>query len=257
MTILLDKTGAVATVTISQPKKYNAVSPEMWDMLADTFTRLSDDDSVRCVILRGDGKAFCSGSDLEKIDRTVDIAGGVKRLKRANRMILAIHTCEKPVISSVRGVALGVGWSLSLAADLSIASESAKFVPAFTNIGLVPDGGAVWFLSRLIGARQALKVAFLAEPILPPEALELGLINQIAPDDTIDAVVAELAGRIAERPTLALSLTKRLFRHSAGPSLAEFLESEELAQNLARNSSDFNEGVAAFGEKRPPKFTGR
>ena len=257
MTIEVSKKDGVATVIISQPEKHNAVSPAMWDMLAENFTKFSGDVEVRCVVLRGAGKTFCSGSDLGEIDSSGNAAAGLARLKRANRMILAIHNCDKPVISAVQGSAVGVGWSIALACDLSIASANARFIAAFTKIGLVPDGGAIWFLSRQLGMRRAKQIAYLPRFIPADEALNLGLANEVVPEEKFDEAVATMARDLASRPTHAIGLAKRMFRDSIGPGLGSFLESEEMAQVLAKQSSDFTEGVASFLEKRTPRFTGQ
>jgi 2-(1,2-epoxy-1,2-dihydrophenyl)acetyl-CoA isomerase len=257
MTILLHIDRSVATVTISQPAKHNAVSPAMWDSLAETFTSLSSNPQVRAIVLTGAGNAFCSGSDLGEIDSSGNVADGLARLKRANRMILAIHNCDKPVIAAVRGAAVGVGWSLALACDLSIAAENARFIAGFTRIGLVPDGGAIWFLSRLMGVRQAKDIVYRARPVGAAEALALGLVNAVAAEQRFDAAVRELADDLAARPTHALGLTKRMFRDVIAPGLGTFLESEEMAQVVTKQSGDFAEGVAAFKEKRSPRFAGR
>lgn len=262
MTIEIEKRDGVATVLISQPAKQNAVSPPMWDMLAEGFVALSADPEVRCVVLRGAGTTFCSGSDLGALDKggsagPVDVGAALARLKRANRMVLAIHQCEKPVIAAVQGTAAGVGWSIAMACDLSIMSANARFVAAFARIGLVPDGGAIWFLSRLVGLRVAKQIAYQAKFIGAEEALRLGLVNEVVPEDTFDAGVDEMARDLAARPTQSLALSKRMFRDATGPSLATYLEAEEVAQVLAKQSPDFTEGVSAFMEKRKAQFTGR
>lgn len=262
MTIEVEHRDGVATVTISQPTKQNAVSPPMWDMLAENFSKLSADPAVRCVVLRGKGSTFCSGSDLGALDSGgsaghVDIGAGLSRLKRANRMVLAIHECEKPVIAAVQGTAAGVGWSIAMACDLSIMSANARFVAAFARIGLVPDGGAIWFLSRLVGPRVAKQIAYQAKFVGAEEALRLGLVNEVVAEDAFDAAVDTMAIDLAARPTQSLALSKRMFRDAAGPSLGTYLEAEELAQVLAKQSPDFKEGVSAFLEKRPAQFTGR
>jgi 2-(1,2-epoxy-1,2-dihydrophenyl)acetyl-CoA isomerase len=257
LTIELGKVDGIATVVIFQPAKHNAVSPAMWDMLADIFTSLSGDAAIRCVVLRGAGTTFCSGSDLGEVDTAGDAASGLARLKRANRMILAIHNCDKPVIAAVQGAAVGVGWSLALACDLAIASTNARFIAAFTKLGLVPDAGAVWFLSRLLGTRRAKALTYLPRFVSADEVLSLGLVNEVVPDDAFDDAVNKMARDLASRPTHAIGLTKRMFRNSAGPGLGSFLESEEMAQVLAKQSPDFAEGVAAFLEKRAPGFIGQ
>jgi 2-(1,2-epoxy-1,2-dihydrophenyl)acetyl-CoA isomerase len=239
----------VATVTISQPSKRNAVSPAMWDVLADAFTGLSADTAVRVVMLTGAGSTFCAGSDLEVIDA---VGGeGISRLKRANRMIQVIYNCEKPVLAAVRGYAVGVGWSIALACDLVLAAEDAAFVVGFTKVGLVPDGGALWFLSQYIGERRAKQIVFQARPVKAT-----GLINEIVPVGDFDAAVAEFVGRLAEQPTYCLALTKRALRSAIGQSLGAFLDTKEAVQMLAKRSQDYAEGVLAFKAKRSPKFGG-
>lgn len=257
MTIEINKQDGIATVVISQPAKHNAVSPAMWDMLAEAFTGLSADREVRCIVLRGAGKTFCSGSDLGEIDSSGNVADGLARLKRANRMILAIHMCDKPVIAAVQGTAVGVGWSIALACDLSICSTEARFIAAFAKIGLVPDGGALWFLSRMVGMRVANQIAFQARVIPADEALRLGLVNEVVPSEEFETAVAAMAKDLAARPTHAIGLAKRMFRASVAPGLGTYLEAEEMAQVVAKQSADFAEGVASFMEKRPARFSGQ
>lgn len=257
MTINVDIDGAIATVTISQPAKQNAVSPAMWDLLAESFHALAANVAVRAIVLTGAGQAFCAGSDLGELDGSGNVAGGVARLKRANRMVLAIHNCDKPVIAAVRGAAVGVGWSIALACDFAIAEEKARFIAGFIRIGLVPDGGAIWFLSRLLGVRRAKDITYRARAVGAAEALALGLVNEVVAEGGFDAAVRALAEDLAARPTHALGLTKRMFRDAVGPSLGSFLEAEEVMQIVAKQSEDFAEGVAAFKAKRPPRFTGQ
>ena len=257
MPILVDITNAVATVTISQPAKRNAVSPEMWDDLAAAFTRLSSDADVRCVVLRGDGTAFCSGSDLGKISTNTDAKSGIARMQRANKMVLAIYNCEKPVIAALRGPAVGVGISLALACDLSIAAPDAKLIAGFVKIGLVPDGGAIWFLSRQLGISQAKRIVYQGQTLTADQALALGLISEVVAADQLDAVVSELAQDLAARPTRALALSKSLFSQCVGPSLESFLKLEEVAQVAAKETADHREGVSAFLENRKPHVSGR
>lgn len=246
----------VATITMDQPTKRNAVAPPMWDALAALFAHCSSNDAVRAVVLTGEGEAFCSGTDLEKLDMRNDISSGLARLKRANRMVLAIYNCEKPVVAAVRGGAAGVGWSLALACDFVIASQTAKFGGGFLKVGLIPDGGSVFFLSRLLGEARAKEIAYTGRFVLADEAVALGLALQAVPSDQMDAAVAEFAGRLAQGPTTGIGLAKRMFRGAQGPALEQYLDQEELGQICAKKTDDFQEGVASFLEKRPVRFTG-
>ena len=246
----------IATITIAQPKKRNAIAPQMWDALAAHFNRCSADPEVRVVVFTGEGDAFCSGSDLEEIDMSNDIASGLARLKRANRMITAIYSCEKPVVAAVRGPATGVGWSLAMASDFVIAAENAKFGGGFLKVGLMPDGGSIYFLSRLLGEARAKEIAYTSRFVLAEEALAFGMAVKVAPLAEFDAVVAAFAGQLATSATTGIALAKRMFRASQAPSLEQFLDQEEMAQVCAKKTGDFQEGVTAFMEKRPVRFTG-
>jgi 2-(1,2-epoxy-1,2-dihydrophenyl)acetyl-CoA isomerase len=252
-----DIAGGVARITIAQPNKRNAVAPAMWDALAFHFTRASTDPEVRVVVFTGEGAAFCSGSDLEEIDAGTDPGAGLARLRRANRMILAIYNCDKPVIAAVRGPAVGVGWSLALACDLVVAAQSARFSQGFVKVGLMPDGGSIFFLARQLGMFRAKELAFSGRFVSAEEALNLGLVNAVVADDALEEALTKLAGELAVGATLALCLAKRMFRKSLAPSLEAFLEQEEVAQQTVKQSRDFGEGVAAFKERRSPKFVGK
>ena len=247
----------IATVTIDHLSKRNAVAPTMWDALASHFREISADPDVRSVVLTGEGNFFCSGSDVGEIIAADDIPAGLARLKRANRMMLAIHTCEKPVIAAVTGPAAGVGFSLALACDFIIASQDARFGGGFTRVGLMPDGGAIYFLSRLLGESRAKALAYTGRFIDADEALALGLVLEVQPAALMAERIAAFAAELARGPTAAIALAKRMFRGANAPSLEQFLEQEELAQVCVKETADFAEGLAAFRERRKAEFIGR
>lgn len=257
MSVELAIDGAVATITLNRPEKRNALTVEMREALIDLFQRVRFDDAVRVVILAGAGPSFCTGADVDRMAQT-DLLAARHRLQRLSHTYMrTLHAIEKPVIAAIRGHAVGIGWSLALACDLVVASETAQFSQIFRRIGLGPDGGAIWYLTRRLGMNRAKELVFTARMVAAAEALSLGLVNHVVPDDQLEAKVAELAADLAEAPTFALGLAKKLFHMAAGPGLEEFLDYEALVQPQLQNSADNREGVAAFREKRNPKFIGR
>jgi 2-(1,2-epoxy-1,2-dihydrophenyl)acetyl-CoA isomerase len=265
MSIDLTIDGPVATIVLNRPEKLNALTFEMREGLTSHFARLRYDDAVRAIIVTGAGDAFCSGADVGRMGGQAegsggghDLKGGRERLQRGGHsFIRELHAIEKPVIAAVRGPAVGIGWSIALACDLIVASETARFSQIFRRIGLAPDGGAIWFLTRLIGMARAKELVYSARFVLAPEALALGLVNHVVADGELMTKTQALAADFAAAPTFALGLAKRLFAVAAGPSLEDYLERESFVQPQLQHSRDHQEGVAAFKEKRPPRFTGR
>ena len=252
---LLRETG-IATVTLNRPEKLNALSNEMYHELADTFAALGADDDVRCVVLTGAGRAFCAGGDVTSMGG-YDVVAGRKRSKGHARMILALHNLEKPVIAAIRGPAAGIGASLALAADLIVASETAFLLMAFKNVGIPPDGGAVFFLTQHLGIARAKELVYSARKLPAREAAEMGLVMKVVPDGELEAATQALAAELATSATYALMLGKRMFQSMYTPTLEQLLEIENLAIAGARLTDDHKEGIAAFREKRKPKFTGK
>lgn len=256
MAIEIEPDGRVAVVTISNPGRKNALTAQMREDLLVAFRNFADDDSVRAVVLTGAGDAFCSGADIAAMDRP-DIPVLRGRMKTMHAMVRAIHDLDKPVIAAVRGVAVGLGWSLALACDVVMAAESAKFGQVFKRVGLAPDGGAVWFLTRQIGFSRAKELVYSARMLPAQEALALGLAQRVVADADLLLQAMELAREYAAGPTFALGMAKRMFAGAVSPTLEQFLETELLVQPQLRLSRDHEEGSAAFREKRPPVFTGR
>jgi 2-(1,2-epoxy-1,2-dihydrophenyl)acetyl-CoA isomerase len=256
MNVRFDKEGAVAVLTLDRPDRLNAMADPMWDALYEHLGRIAVDEEVRAVILTGAGRAFCSGGDITSMAKS-DIVSGRVRSKRRHRTVQALYSLEKPVIAAVRGAVYGIGNALALACDLVIASDSAKFSMAFKKVGVVPDGGAIFFLTQYLGIARAKDLVYTARVVPAAEALSLGLVVRVVPDDKLEAEARALAKEMAESATYALALAKKMFQSMAVPSLEMLLENEVLNSGIARLTHDHKEGVAAFKEKRPPKFQGR
>src|SRR5260370_27723604 len=251
--------GAVAKVFSSGPDKLNALTVDMRQSLCDYFAQLSFDAEVRFVVVTGAGRGFCSGADVDRMaGQPHDLRADRERMQRGGHtFIRALHSIEKPTIAAVRGPAVGIGWSIALACDLVVASETARFSQIFRRIGLARDGGAIWFLTRRLGMAKAKELVFSARFVETEEALALGLVNHVVEDDDLMSKTEELAAELAEAPTFALGLAKKLFHAAVGPSLEDYLEIESMVQPELHMTADNAEGVAAFREKRKPKFTGR
>jgi 2-(1,2-epoxy-1,2-dihydrophenyl)acetyl-CoA isomerase len=256
MSIKITHDEGIATVLLDRADKLNALSGEMYHELADAFTALNNDDSVRVVLLTGAGRAFCAGGDVGSMGN-FDVVSGRKRSKGHHRMILALHHLEKPVIAAVRGPAAGIGASLALASDLIVASETAYLLMAFKNVGIPPDGGAIFFLTQHLGLARAKEIVYSARKLPAAEAKEMGLISKVVPDDQLEATSLALAREIAGSATYALTLAKRMFQYMYVPTLEQLLEVEVLAICGARMTHDHVEGVTAFKEKRKPQFKGK
>ena len=256
MSIRITKQNGVATVLLNRPDKLNALSAEMYHELADQFEALGKDDEVRAVVLTGAGRAFCAGGDVGSMGG-YDVVAGRKRSRGHHRAIINLHNLEKPVIAAIRGPAAGVGASLTLACDLIIASETAYLLMAFKNVGIPPDGGAIYFLTQYLGVARAKELVYTARKLPAKEAREMGIVTKVVPDGDLEAEANALAQELATSATYALSLAKKLFQAMYTPTLEQLLEMEILAVCGARLTHDHQEGVAAFKEKRKPKFEGR
>jgi len=245
----------VATLTLNRPEALNALNSQLRRELLAGLKATARDEAVRSVVITGAGRGFCSGADLR--------GGSGERDFRAvlsaeyNPLIEAIRKLPKPVVAAVNGVAAGAGVSLAFAADVVVASEEARFVPAFSRIGLVPDSGLARVLVRAVGRHRAFEILMGERQLSAGEAHDLGLVAAVVPADRLADAAGELARRLSDGPTASIGLTKRLLNASEDATLAESLEAEAALQDLAGRSADHAEGVAAFGEKRDPRFTGR
>ena len=248
--------GAIAMLTLDRPEALNALTVPVKVALREALESIARDRAVRAVILTGAGRAFCAGQDLAERERPDAAPLDVEVRERYNPIIRAIRSMGQPVIAAVNGVAAGAGASLAFACDLRIAAEEARFVLAFGRIGLVPDSGATWFLPRLVGPAKAAELALVGDAVDAAEALRIGLVSKVVPGDQLLDEARTLAGRLSEGAPLALALTKEALHRSATIDLDEALEGEAKLQGIAGASADHAEGLAAFREKRPPRFTG-
>jgi 2-(1,2-epoxy-1,2-dihydrophenyl)acetyl-CoA isomerase len=247
--------GAVLTITLNRPDVLNALNAATHQALAAALKDARDPE-VRAVVLTGAGRGFCVGQDLKEFQGGAgDIGGRLRGQYHAN--VLAIRALEKPVIAAVNGAAAGAGLSFALACDLRLAADSASFVPAFVNVGLVPDSGGTFFAVRLLGQSRAFEWLTSGRKLSAAEAHAWGLVSEVVEADALPARAAELAATLAAMPTKAIGMTKRLLDGSPLRTLEEQLELEAQLQTAATKSEDFAEGVAAFLEKRPPEFRGR
>jgi 2-(1,2-epoxy-1,2-dihydrophenyl)acetyl-CoA isomerase len=246
----------VATITLDRPDALNSLEATLKRELLVALREAARDDSVRVVILTGAGRAFCAGQDLKERLAPDPTPLDVEVRERYNPIILAMRGLSKPIIAAVNGVAAGAGASLAFAADLRIAAEGASFVLAFGRIGLVPDSGASWFLPRLVGAAHAAELIYLPDPMPAEEALRIGLVSQVVTADALLDHARTLAAKLAQGSPTALALTKRALSRSLEVGLVEALDHEASLQGIAGRTADHAEGIAAFVEKRAPRFSG-
>lgn len=256
MDILTQQVGGVLKLSLNRPDKFNSVNRAMALELQEQLDKAASDNTVRCVLLTGEGKAFCAGQDLSEAINPQGI--GIKNMvaEHYNPIILKIRNLEKPVVCAVNGVAAGAGANIALACDVVVAAQSATFIQAFSKIGLIPDSGGTFFLPRIIGFQKALALTLLGDKVTATDALQMGMIYKVFADESIQSEAMKLAETLANMPTKGLGLTKKLYNQGLFNPLEQQLEAEGIEQVKAVSTNDFKEGVSAFLEKRIPVFKG-
>ena len=251
----VERDGAVLRVVLNRPERLNAVTAPMGAALLAALRAAAADGAVRAVLLHGAGRSFCAGQDLAEVAPNQDLGATLEQV--FNPVVRAICTLPKPVVCAVQGVAAGAGANMALACDIVLAGQSARFLQAFVRIGLLPDAGGTWLLPRLAGDARARGMAMLGEPVPAPQAEAWGLIWRTVPDEDLNAEAGKLAAQLAALPTEAMRLMKQAFAVSGQHTLDQQLDTERDLQREAGGTPDFREGVQAFLDKRPPRFTGR
>lgn len=258
-TVLLAVRNAVATITLNRPESLNSANRELKTALLTALRQVSEDPAVRAVVLTGAGKAFCAGQDLAE-HAALLAAGDPAPLRTVtehfNPIARAILEMPKPVIAAVNGTAAGAGASFAFAADFRVLAERGRFLLAFANVGLSLDSGSSWLLPRLIGHARATALALLAEPVESAQALEMGLVNAVVPDDRVLPAAHEIAARLAAGPTLAYAAIKESLRYGSEADFVESLAKEAELQNSLGATADHRAATEAFLAKKQPTFTG-
>ena len=253
--ILTERRGGVAVITLNRPDRINALNGAMHAGLLAALTAAEADPSCRAVLMHGAGRGFCSGQDLTETSVGADL--GLALDQRYNPLVRLMRSMRVPIVCAVHGVAAGAGANLALAADIVLAARGASFLEAFARIGLVPDAGGTWFLPRLVGDARARGLGMLAEPITGQQAADWGLVWRAVDDATLLDEAHTTAARLAEAPTQALARIKRALNDSQSHTLDQQLDLERDLQRECGRTPDFREGVTAFIEKRPARFTGQ
>ena len=255
-TILTEKLGRVAVVYLNRPETLNCFNNELLETLAGTLRELDGDPETRCVVITGAGRAFCAGGDLNVLMDCDSQEKSDENMRVANEAVLALFEMKTPTIAMVNGAAAGAGFNLALACDLIFASEKAKFMQSFVNVGIASDCGGHYLLEKAVGRHLAKELMFTARPVTAEEGKALGFINRICPPETLREETLAFAEMLSEKAPLAIAASKSLLNRAEELSLAQVLEEEKRQQGPLLLSHDCKEGIAAFREKRKAEFTG-
>lgn len=257
MELIVSKGNGVAILKLNRPEVFNSFNQKMAFDFQKALDDCENDEAVRCIVITGEGKAFCAGQDLaEATDPNGPELKSIVR-EHYNPILLRIRNIEKPIVAAVNGVAAGAGANIALACDIVLAKESASFIQAFSKIGLIPDSGGTFMLPRLVGFQKASALMMTGEKVNATEAAAMNMIHKAIPDSEFDESVKVLSENLAQMPTFGLGLTKRALNESLTNNLEQQLAVEEKLQTEAGQSLDFKEGTSAFLEKRKPNFIGK
>lgn len=255
--ITFEKNGAVATIALSRPERLNAFDDQMHEELYEALENVENDESIRCVVLRGEGRGFSAGADLSSVRSEEDPDLGEYLRQTYSRAIVKMVRMEKPIVAALHGPVYGAGMGMALACDMRIAAESAKFSVAFIKIGLMPDAGVSFFLPRIVGLGRAMEMSMLGDAVEAEEANRIGLVNKVVGEEELVSEANALAEKLASLPTKAMGQIKHSLYTSFESDLEAALETEAKGQTFCGYTADHKEGVSAFFEKREASFTGR
>lgn len=254
--VLFSVENHVATITLNRPKSLNSMNDKLIDGLHEALDRAEKDEEIRCVVLTGSGKAFCAGGDLPFLEALPDAGARRAFIIKVGAVAKRITTIDKLFIAMVNGVAAGAGVNLMLACDLVYAADTARFAQSFAKVGLIPDCGGLYFLPKAVGVHRAKELMFTADLIDAAAAERFGMLNHVCTAEELPGEVYKMAARLAESAPLSLALIKKYVNNTA-MSLDDVLDTEAVAQTLCMATEDCREGIAAFKEKRAPRFTGK